>query len=218
MELRFTKLKLGDNMKFTSGLLNQNSIKPAIKLNLNVSHASISKMTSRMRKVRGNIEDAARVSIYRFGLRVIRYSKSITPEDTGTLRNSAYVMIPKKNLKSTSNSIGYGDVVYAVEVHENPEYNHVIGEYKFFEKAVNRYKPDFVNFVGRNMKPMIRSGRIPNITPANDVQQRPLFFKRYYSPSGYVTNKPGITDRDIERWGRWGKTTQIGQLSSRWKR
>jgi hypothetical protein len=67
-----------------------------------------------------------------------------TPVDTGLLRATAYVSDDgKENVE-----VGYdrdGDAPYAVFVHENLEANHVNGEAKFLEKAIDETIPTILN-------------------------------------------------------------------------
>ena len=172
--------------------------KPSMYINLNIKKSDIEKMHRRMRKVEGDLVEAAKVSVYRFSVRMMRRSKKYTPIDTGTLRDAAYATIPKENRKSLSASAGYGDVAYAEEVHENLTYHHPIGQAKFFERAVNEFRSDYTRFLQRNMRPMIRSGIIPKIIPVNDIRSSSIRFAKTYTAAYYEDISTGYMGRKLQ--------------------
>jgi hypothetical protein len=86
-----------------------------------------------------------------------------TPIDTGALRASIKVLEPTKDIKSYSVTIiAGGDNVnpksgkttkeYAIDVHENPDAYHPVGQWKYLESVIRESAPYMVRRVANRIE------------------------------------------------------------------
>lgn len=79
--------------------------------------------------------------------KIMTVAKSRTPVLTGALRDSGEVRaaeIEGDTIKSVG-AFGGGNITYALEVHENLNAHHNIGQAKFYESAAEDGKEDAIN-------------------------------------------------------------------------
>ena len=107
------------------------------------------------------------------GLRALRkvaqhtmaQSQVEVPKDTETLLGTAYIEQPKIIGSELSITIGYGGAKdkqnpvsgqmaseYAMEVHENPEYKHPRGKWKYLEDPMTASKLEFEQVTGAELR------------------------------------------------------------------
>jgi hypothetical protein len=81
--------------------------------------------------------------LYQEGLVEQKESMRRTPVDTGALRASHETTLPTYEGRDISVKIQVGgpSAPYAVEVHENLEAHHEVGQAKFLESTLNESKP-----------------------------------------------------------------------------
>lgn len=102
--------------------------------------ASTQKATQRYRQVTTGAARELGVELYREGEETIAESKPDVPVDTGALRSSGYVALPKQTGSRVEVRCGYGGSAagYALAVHENLEAHHDVGKAKYLEDVFNR--------------------------------------------------------------------------------
>ena len=81
---------------------------------------------------------SAEAAIYQGGHIIMTEAKKRAPMDLGTLRNTGYVTLPKREGDEVFVEAGFGGAAkaYAVDQHEG-HYNHEEGERKYLENAIN---------------------------------------------------------------------------------
>jgi hypothetical protein len=81
-------------------------------------------------------------------------AKRRTPVDTGALRASGHVELPKIAGQNVTVAMGFGGAAapYAIEVHENLEAFHPVGEAKFLESTLNESKPYLAKRIADRVK------------------------------------------------------------------
>lgn len=72
--------------------------------------------------------------------------KTRTPVETGNLRNSGFVNLPKMSKHEAEISLGFGgpSIGYAVPVHEITTSHHPVGQAKFMESVMIESAPTLV--------------------------------------------------------------------------
>lgn len=80
-------------------------------------------------------------------------SKRRTPVDTGVLRASIHVEGPERSGRNISTRIVAGGPAapYALQVHEDLEAFHPVGQAKFIESTLNESRPHMANRVARRI-------------------------------------------------------------------
>jgi hypothetical protein len=92
-------------------------------------------------------------AVYEFGETEMREMKRRVPVDTGTLKNSGFVLKPVRDGMNVRLELGFGGQAdaYAIYVHEDLEAFHKVGEAKFVESVLNESAPHFAARVARAM-------------------------------------------------------------------
>ena len=88
-----------------------------------------------LRETPGVVERDVRAGLYLEGNNIMGTSIKNTPVDTGNLRASAHVTLPRTERGVTTVDLAYG-TDYAIYVHERTGLNHPVGKAKFLEDAV----------------------------------------------------------------------------------
>jgi hypothetical protein len=93
---------------------------------------------------------------------IIDDAKSLTPVDTGALRESGYVDAVKVAGSRTTVEMGFGgdDVTskYALIQHENDEYEHAIGQAHYFLDAIDLWVPSGAKSMAALLRVALRGG------------------------------------------------------------
>lgn len=86
------------------------------------------------------------------GYRIQARARSLAPEQTGRLRKGIQARVLRNTLYVYAHAYnprtGYD---YAYIQHNNPDYKHPIGEYRFITKAVNMERKSYVSRVQRRL-------------------------------------------------------------------
>lgn len=79
--------------------------------------------------------------------------KQRTPVDTGALRSSGFVELPKMGVREATITLGFGgpSIGYAVPVHENTESFHAVGQAKYMESVLAESEPHLAARIARRM-------------------------------------------------------------------
>ncbi len=122
-----------------------------------------------MKILRQNAPAAARTFLYSAGNEIMEESRKRAPVDSGDLRRSAYVTIPKTTGDKTEFEFGYGGAAaaYAIPQHERTELSHRQGEAKFLDNAVSSEMAGARRIALRKAKRAFVSGKddLPRIFP-----------------------------------------------------
>ena len=109
--------------------------------NSNFSIAGINEAVSRLNRIiletEGNTEDA----IKDIALDLIGKSKERAPVDTGDLRGSGFV-----DIQGTSAIVGFTEI-YALNQHEDLNFNHSDGEAKFLENPLKENIDNYIQHI-----------------------------------------------------------------------
>lgn len=83
-----------------------------------------------------------------------RSKRDFVPVDTGALRSTGMVEKPKTTKRGTSVTLAYGGpaVDYAVEQHENLDYNHTVGGPKYLERPLNESAKTLASDIAKDLK------------------------------------------------------------------
>ena len=104
---------------------------------------------------------AAETALYQGGSIIMTEAKKRAPLDVGTLRNSGYVTLPKREGDEVFVEVGFGGAAkaYAVKQHEELSYHHEVGEAKYLENAINVKEQEVRAHVKRVSEAALASGR-----------------------------------------------------------
>lgn len=90
-----------------------------------------------LRNLSRRFENAGNAGIYALGVLIMREAKERTPVDTGALKASGYVTMPKD--KKVELGFGGPAEEYALIQHEVDWYNHRVGEDHYLLNAIQAY-------------------------------------------------------------------------------
>jgi len=140
-----------------------------------------------MRKLRaaGPLHKFYAKELFRGGEIIMRKAKLLTPVDTGNLRSTGHVQIPRIKPKSVTVTLGFGGtagpseplprpdklvkskgrVGYAVKVHEDVRVSHTVGQAKYLEQPFIEERPEIHRRLGVRTSGFIRRrvGRVERI-------------------------------------------------------
>ena len=111
---------------------------------------------------------AAETALYQGGSIIMTEAKKRAPLDVGTLRNSGYVTLPRRDGDEVFVEAGFGGAAkaYAVRQHEELGYNHEIGEAKYLQNAIDFKEVEVRTRIKRLTENALSSGRAPGIGPS----------------------------------------------------
>lgn len=118
-----------------------------------------------LKKADKRYKDALGAAVYQKGLAILADAVKLTPVDTGRLRASHYATPPEAGVVE----IGFG-ADYALPVHERTEVRHTTGEAKFLQKAVDKHRSGYADWIARQTRAnfeadvgpgKVRSGGVP---------------------------------------------------------
>jgi hypothetical protein len=106
---------------------------------------------------------AAETALYQGASIIMTEAKKRAPLDVGTLRNSGYVTLPRRDGNDVSVEAGFGGAAkaYAVRQHEETSYNHEVGEAKYLQNAIDAKENEVRARVQRLADKALASGRAP---------------------------------------------------------
>lgn len=87
-----------------------------------------------------DFEDVVGRALYQEGEAIMTDSKeNFVPVDLGTLKSSGHVDQPRRSGKDVTVLLAYGGAAapYALIQHENPDFIHTVGSWKYLEKPLN---------------------------------------------------------------------------------
>ena len=95
----------------------------------------VAKFRDRLTELQARIHQAAKATAYTAGNIAMTEAKEYAPKDLGVLRASGYVTLPNED---GAVELGFGGPAadYAVVQHENPDFRHAEGGWKFLERAL----------------------------------------------------------------------------------
>jgi ribosome modulation factor len=95
--------------------------------------------------------------MYKEGEIIAGNAKDICPVDTGTLRDTTTVLLPKIEGDSVLQEIGSGGPAapYAIYVHENMNAHHPVGQAKYLEQPFREAQRGLVDRLADHMKKML---------------------------------------------------------------
>jgi hypothetical protein len=113
-----------------------------------------------LRKRLDAVRRAAEAALYQAGSIIMTEAKQRAPVDVGTLRNSGYVTLPRRQGGDTFVEAGFGGAAkaYAVRQHEELAYRHEVGEAKYLENAINAKEQQVREHVKRIAGQALASG------------------------------------------------------------
>jgi hypothetical protein len=111
-------------------------------------------MIARISAIAAKQPQRAAAALYQEALLVEGTSKSLTPVDFGILRDSHETKQPQVEGNNISVAIVVGGAAeaYAVEVHENLNSYHRVGQAKFLEGALYAHKPDLMANLSQRLR------------------------------------------------------------------
>ena len=117
-------------------------------------------------KLRKHLEatlKSAEAALYQGASIIMTEAKKRAPLDVGTLRNSGYVTLPRRDGNDVSVEAGFGGAAkaYAVRQHEETSYNHEVGEAKYLQNAIDAKENEVRARVQRLADKALASGRPP---------------------------------------------------------
>ena len=107
--------------------------------------------------------NSAQAAVYKGASIIMTEAKKRAPLDVGTLRNSGYVTLPRRDGNDVSVEAGFGGAAkaYAVRQHEETSYNHEVGEAKYLQNAIDAKENEVRARVQRLADRALASGRAP---------------------------------------------------------
>lgn len=111
-------------------------------------------MANNLRGLARKVEAAAERAVFKFANIEMTEMKRRTPVDTGTLRDSGKVDEPIRRGNELSVTLGFGGAAeeYALDVHEDLEAFHRVGQAKFASSVLNESEPHFESRVGADVR------------------------------------------------------------------
>jgi hypothetical protein len=102
--------------------------------------------------IQGSLKQAAAAGYQELEIEMAEM-KQRTPVDTGALRSSGFVDLPKIGARDATITLGFGGpaIGYAVPVHENTEANHPVGQAKYMESVLVESEPHLAARIARRM-------------------------------------------------------------------
>ncbi len=100
-------------------------------------------------------------ALYRFAEAVMTESKLEVPVEHGTLKDSGHVELPVIDRGAVEVQLGYGGPAesYAIEQHENLEYQHAEGKKaKYLEDPLKRHSDELLEAIGLAMRAALQRG------------------------------------------------------------
>ena len=118
---------------------------------------------AKLRRHREATLKSAEAAIYQGASIVMTEAKKRAPLDFGTLRNSGYVTLPRRDGSDVFVEAGFGGAAkaYAVRQHEETSYNHEVGEAKYLQNAIDAKENEVRARVRRLTDKALASGRAP---------------------------------------------------------
>lgn len=118
-------------------------------------------VAAQLRKHLDAARRSAEAALYQGGSIIMTEAKKRAPLDVGTLRNSGYVTLPKREGDDVFVEVGFGGAAkaYAVKQHEELSYHHEIGEAKYLENAINVKEEEIRAHIKRVSDAALSSGR-----------------------------------------------------------
>lgn len=97
---------------------------------------------------------ALKKELYQEGQGIMTQSKELVPVDTGNLRDSGTVQLPRQEGSAIVQEMGYGGPAapYAIFVHENTVVFHKVGMAKFLEIPFRQAQRGMVDRIAAGMK------------------------------------------------------------------
>ena len=120
-------------------------------------------IAAQMQKHLNAAKKAAEKALYQAGSIIMTEAKQRAPVDVGTLRNSGYVTLPRRQGGDTFVEAGFGGAAkaYAVRQHEELAYRHEVGEAKYLENAINAKEQEVRERIARLTDKALTTGRQP---------------------------------------------------------
>ena len=117
-------------------------------------------------KLRKHLEatlKSAEAALYQGASIIMTEAKKRAPLDVGTLRNSGYVTLPRREGSNVIVEAGFGGAAkaYAVRQHEETSYNHEVGEAKYLQNAIDAKENEVRERVQRLADRALQTGRAP---------------------------------------------------------
>jgi hypothetical protein len=121
-----------------------------------------------LRKRLEAVVKAAEAALYQAGSIIMTEAKERAPLDIGTLRNSGYVTLPRRQGDDVMVEAGFGGAAkaYAVIQHEELSYRHEVGEAKYLENAINAKEQEVQERVRRMAGQALQSGIVGALGPS----------------------------------------------------
>lgn len=108
-------------------------------------------------KMRERVLPAAAAALYQKAVQIMTASDSLVPVDTGRLRASHYVELPKFTGNAVKLVMGYG-ARYALAVHERIYAHHEHGQAKFLELAFYEKTANLGRWLTLQIKQNLKNG------------------------------------------------------------
>jgi hypothetical protein len=107
-----------------------------------------------LKRYRQDAADALAGALYMEAEKIMTAAKELTPVDTGTLRDSGTVLLPRSEGPVIVQELGFGGPAapYAVYVHENLQANHPVGQAKFLEVPFTEAQSGMEDRIATKMK------------------------------------------------------------------
>jgi hypothetical protein len=113
---------------------------------MSVTWTGIPEFRRKMAALRTGTPRQIGAALYQEGQHIMTRSKSeFVPVDTGTLRASGQVTLPRQESGRVVVELGYGGAAsaYALVQHERMDFHHPVGQAKYLEQPVNEAAAGF---------------------------------------------------------------------------
>jgi hypothetical protein len=102
--------------------------------------------------IAGSLKEAAAAAYQELEIDMAQM-KERTPVETGALRGSGFVELPKFGAREVEITLGFGGpaIGYAVPVHENTTAHHEVGQAKYMESVLTESEPNMAARIARRM-------------------------------------------------------------------
>lgn len=121
-----------------------------------VSVEGLDKVMSAIQKRMKEYPEAAKVALYRAGIRIHGPAVKRAPREFGVLRASAYVSSPYSDGGNPTVEMGFG-TEYAAKQHEG-NYEHVDGERHYLANAVSEQLGSMLQRMGADIDDAVKNG------------------------------------------------------------
>lgn len=117
------------------------------------------KIREMLRRRGEKVVAALKRELYQEATGIMAQSKELVPVDTGNLRDSGTVQLPKQEGSAIVQELGYGGTAapYAVFVHENTVVFHKVGMAKFLEIPFRQAQRGMADRIAAGMRKSLRS-------------------------------------------------------------